>query len=963
MERVRSLKTVRHSQAVQALIRMLQRGPEKVRNAAAWTLEGWFDLLDAEWSTQDEAPDDISPSSMTKEEGLALFLEATQALAASLREDPQQEVRSVAAIVLGRFSDIYLRQYKGDADPTAEAKALETVHQAMLGLVGSLQCDAETPVRRVAAMVFRSWMSDIFEQYDPIPGNAIPFIDRAVQGLIVTMHREPEPDVRGMVDGIVRIVLSNGVRCDLDTRDESGELWGLEMLGRVVPKWSVVLQRDADEAVRCSAGETLGAWISDLSISYCSSTDVKIQTASSRILQEIVQALTAALHQDRSEAVRAELLRVLRTKWAEVLQADNEQDARVLHTDVLSALREATQGVIRVIHEDRNPQIRSSSARTLGALSSSMMSYCGVREDDATHRETLALSEEVAEALIAVLQEDAVPAVRKEAIGTLEVQVSDVAEYCDTVNDAARKNRGGAVLRQSAYAVMVAVQEEPEVEVRQIALTLLGSALSEALKYGRQTGGLEHELLTMREETLALLMRTAKESPDAENRRRAVRSAGALWDANSEHTSITADLADLLFTDEAVGDAVLQAFWQIGLETILNDEHFDETLRRYTGLGTDVFKENALRCDDYLSDNLFSVDLRRMGALHRTFGAGTIQKMHEEYGISFFGRLTEEVLDHLYVNIRKEGPLEAEGRLLDRPLAVVSLARNDWSAALYPFARHVQELLEQGYDVRAVEPDHDLEFVEQIRRMHDHYGKIDLLVIAGHGAPVHIRLKRIAASGSEQKTIAQMLPQEIPESEYIDLTDDALLQTIEPCLGDAPDIALNSCLTGYEGDFQNKWHHYYVDESIARRLSRILDARVFTPDGPAGFEAFFIGKDGDGRPVLEGIGYLHSRTLIFDRGRKIVPGGVRARYAFAHGGAAERRVPPDEKIRGTTVGLDDFLLLVARFGVSSGEKGFEKQYDLDDDGVVGLNDVLVLIARFGKAAARGGRKQIAGSRE
>ena len=48
------------------------------------------------------------------------------------------------------------------------------------------------------------------------------------------------------------------------------------------------------------------------------------------------------------------------------------------------------------------------------------------------------------------------------------------------------------------------------------------------------------------------------------------------------------------------------------------------------------------------------------------------------------------------------------------------------------------------------------------------------------------------------------------------------------------------------------------------------------------------------------------------------------------------------------VGVDDFLLFIAKFGTSQGDGKYEAKYDLDGDGQVGVSDFLVFVGFFGQ---------------
>ena len=56
-----------------------------------------------------------------------------------------------------------------------------------------------------------------------------------------------------------------------------------------------------------------------------------------------------------------------------------------------------------------------------------------------------------------------------------------------------------------------------------------------------------------------------------------------------------------------------------------------------------------------------------------------------------------------------------------------------------------------------------------------------------------------------------------------------------------------------------------------------------------------------------------------------------------------------------TVGVDDFLALVAAFGSSEGDDNYNVQADINDSGSVGVDDFLAFIGSFGKTAAVSGK--------
>jgi len=51
------------------------------------------------------------------------------------------------------------------------------------------------------------------------------------------------------------------------------------------------------------------------------------------------------------------------------------------------------------------------------------------------------------------------------------------------------------------------------------------------------------------------------------------------------------------------------------------------------------------------------------------------------------------------------------------------------------------------------------------------------------------------------------------------------------------------------------------------------------------------------------------------------------------------------------VGVSDFLLFVAQFGLSQGDAGYDARFDLDENGSIGISDFLIFVNAFGKKAS------------
>ena len=437
-----------------------------------------------------------------------------------------------------------------------------------------------------------------------------------------------------------------------------------------------------------------------------------------------------------------------------------------------------------------------------------------------------------------------------EVYASLEFQLKNPEASGDTRRTAIEV-LSGLGTAQAVDLMIMALKEDPDSDVRHAAAKGLGE---------------------LDEHPVAPALTLALEDPE-----RDVRAAAALALVKTGATQIPVftgylsllieDLVEMLFVDETVKRyEVLRALEVLRFETVLARPGFDRAIRRYTGLDGDMFRQNAGWCSNYFDLGMW-VDLYRLSVLHDAYGPGGARKLYEEYNISYFGRYAHGTLQHLYENAYR---LASNGRILDgrlegRPLAVVSFAKWDPKGSLLVNGVMAQELLKMGYDVRVIESENEDVFAENMRRLSDHYGKIDLLVIAGHGVPIRIRFKRV---GAVEQGVSPAV-REVSEEYYIDYTDDDLLtQDIKPCLSEYPDVVIVSCMTGYEGPYEDKWHSYYVDESIARYLSRMLQARVFASDGLTIAHTFLVGYE-EGTPVLEDVVYQVGGTVVFVRGVRV----------------------------------------------------------------------------------------------
>jgi hypothetical protein len=260
-------------------------------------------------------------------------------------------------------------------------------------------------------------------------------------------------------------------------------------------------------------------------------------------------------------------------------------------------------------------------------------------------------------------------------------------------------------------------------------------------------------------------------------------------------------------------------------DVLLKNQEFLNIFEQYTGFKFDdiIFDKNKI--------SNFGKDLCMLAQLYNKFGADAAKYLNEDYNIQFFGRYTLDVLSHMYEN-RNE-------RVAGKPLAVVSFSKRDNNGAFYHSAQKIQQLLDEGYDVRIVEVVNEGGFETMIKKMNEKYGSIDTLVIGGHGNPSAIL--KSASMGSQD-----------PQDKYIDLGDTDVLNAIKPCLSANLDIVLISCSTG-KGD-----------NSIGEFISKTLNARVLAPDNNTNIDGFVI-DHANGTPYLTGVKYWSSTTtMIFD---------------------------------------------------------------------------------------------------
>jgi hypothetical protein len=172
-------------------------------------------------------------------------------------------------------------------------------------------------------------------------------------------------------------------------------------------------------------------------------------------------------------------------------------------------------------------------------------------------------------------------------------------------------------------------------------------------------------------------------------------------------------------------------------------------------------------------------------------GEKKAEELHKGLGIQFFLRYPRSILEEVHHNMLRT-------EISERPLMLVIFNKNDWNGHFYREGMALAGL-ERYYKVMIVEADSEDAFYSKMRSLAKSYGRIDTLILAGHGAPDSIQLGDNDDKGE------------------IDLTDSKELAELKGSFVPVPTVVLASCSTGQD------------DKSIAALLSRAWEANVFAP--------------------------------------------------------------------------------------------------------------------------------------
>jgi thioredoxin 1 len=212
---------------------------------------------------------------------------------------------------------------------------------------------------------------------------------------------------------------------------------------------------------------------------------------------------------------------------------------------------------------------------------------------------------------------------------------------------------------------------------------------------------------------------------------------------------------------------------------------------------------------------------KRLGApktiatwINFAFGCATIgeektERLYREFGIEYFTRYggylpsNRQAIESMLQRLTEVSWGERD---LGKGIALVATTKADWNGAFSYAGRGISEIVDK-YRTFAVEVKGDWELFEKIMYISRIYGKIDVLVLRGHGDPCSVNLGAGCTYASD-----------------LDTTDYGRIASLKPAFGKNAQIVLDSCSTG-------RWEN----GGIARVISKaVRGSRVFAPGTDSG---------------------------------------------------------------------------------------------------------------------------------
>ncbi len=191
--------------------------------------------------------------------------------------------------------------------------------------------------------------------------------------------------------------------------------------------------------------------------------------------------------------------------------------------------------------------------------------------------------------------------------------------------------------------------------------------------------------------------------------------------------------------------------------------------------------------------------------------------LNKKFGIEYFERYTTEFIAQLY-----QLALSPTYRQ-EKPNALLILPKTDWTDSFY--MPELYGSLLKGYRVIVVEVDHDKEVVERLESITKTYGKLDFLLIGGHGSFRELELgKTFVIFTFDRDRI-----------DIGDLEDLGGAGAWEKYTNNGVKVVLVSCSVADNSPF-------YVD-NVKSIIEKLTCRKVIAPDTDAGVNRFIFGSD------------------------------------------------------------------------------------------------------------------------
>ncbi len=170
-------------------------------------------------------------------------------------------------------------------------------------------------------------------------------------------------------------------------------------------------------------------------------------------------------------------------------------------------------------------------------------------------------------------------------------------------------------------------------------------------------------------------------------------------------------------------------------------------------------------------------------------GEKETEELYKNNGIEYFARYSKKTLKEVHANLSKSHAKE-------KPLLLIVSNKNDESGFFYDGGAELEKLTTY-YRVVIVETDSEDGFYKRVKSTAKKYGKINTLIVRGHGEPDAILLGKDNEKGK------------------LDLTDVKELKKIQDAFVKEPEVVLDACNAGKDKD------------SVGAMLSKTWGARLW----------------------------------------------------------------------------------------------------------------------------------------